>query len=206
MKLSAVKGVLCAVAVLFGISASSMAFAQAGAESLKAYADCTFSDGLMVVRTDPLPREVTSRSVETDDGFRRIDLEAGMRIMFAYPLTDFYANVKAERLPADRFEPLKKDLLANFEHLAHTSTINTSLRSPLHGFEAYGLDREKLEGGVLGIYLLFRNPDHTVTTIYLLNQEPTSRKFQTMDEYRALRDRFLDSYSACIENNLTHLK
>jgi hypothetical protein len=63
------------------------------------------------------------------------------------------------------------------------------------------LDREKLEGGVLGIYLFFDNSAHVVTNIYLLNQEPQNRKFQTIEEYRQLRDRFLVSYSACIRKN-----
>jgi hypothetical protein len=40
-----------------------------------------------------------------------------------------------------------------------------------------------------------------VTTIYLLNQEPEQRKFQTMEEYRSLRDKFLVSYASCIRKN-----
>jgi len=39
-----------------------------------------------------------------------------------------------------------------------------------------------------------------VTTIYFLNQEPKDRSFQTMEEYRAMRDRFLDIYTACAES------
>ncbi|HVZ84305.1 MAG TPA: hypothetical protein VG893_11580 [Terracidiphilus sp.] len=116
----------------------------------------------MAVQTDPLPEGITSRPVETDDGIRHIDLRDGLRIMFAYPLTDFYANVKAERLPAEKFDALKKDLMANFDHMAHGNTINASVQSPMNGFEVHGLDREKLEGGVLGIYLLFRESDSTV--------------------------------------------
>jgi hypothetical protein len=200
-----IKRVIGAWATALCIAASIGAAAQAPLDRLQAYADCTFSDGLMVVHTDVLPPGVTSRPVETDDGIRRIDMEAGMRIMFAYPLTDFYANVKAERLPVASYSEEKKDLLANFEHMAHGNTINTSLQSPINGFEAHGLDRDKLEGGVLGIYLLFRDSDSTVTTIYLLNQEPPTRQFQTIEDYRKLRDRFLSTYTACINDNLAHL-
>ena len=175
-------------------------------DRLQNYANCTFSDGLMVVNTDALPATITSRPVETDDGTRHIDLEAGLRIMFAYPLQDFYANVKAERLPAAKFASGKQDLLANFQHLAHTNTINTSLSSPMNGFEIHGLDRDKLEGGVLGVYLLFHDTDATVTTIYFLNQQPLSRQFQTIEEYRTLRDRFLAAHTACIQTNLRSSK
>jgi hypothetical protein len=124
--------------------------------------------------------------------------------MFAYPETDFYANVKAEVLPAAEYPQLKQSLLDNLQHLAHGNTVNTTLRSPMNGFEVHGLDRDKLEGGVLGIYLLFDTTAHVVTTIYMLNQEPQSRKFQTIDEYRNLRDRFLASYTGCIRSNLQH--
>ncbi len=149
----------------------------------------------------PLAPGITSREVDTDSGPRQIDLEAGMRVMFAYPETDFFANVKAESLPAANYPRLKRYLLDDFRHLANGNKVNTAMHFPLNGFEIHGLDREKLEGSVLGIYLLFDDPAHVVTTIYLLNQEPKDRKFQTIAEYAALRDRFLASYTACIRAN-----
>lgn len=176
--------------------------AQAASPALQPYTSCRFADGLQVVDVTPLGPGITSREVDTDSGPREVDLEAGVRVMFAYPNTDFYANVKAELLPAGEYPQLKRYLLENFDHLAHGNKVNTALRSPLHGFEVHGLDREKLEGGVLGVYLLFDNSGHVVTTIYLLNQEPQARKFQTLSEYGELRDRFLAAYTACIRGNL----
>ena len=168
------------------------------------YTACQFPDGLQIVHLDSLPPGVTSRGVDTDSGPRQIDLQAGVRIMFAYPDTDFYANMKAEVLPAKNYPQLKQSLLDNFQHLLHGNTLNTALHSPMNGLEVHGLDREKLEGGVLGIYLLFDEQAHVVTTIYLLNQEPQARKFQSMEEYRKLRDQFLGSYTTCIRNNQQH--
>jgi hypothetical protein len=170
--------------------------------SLAAYSNCHFSDGLQIVETSPLDRGVTSREVDTDSGPRQIDLVAGIRVMFAYPNTDFYANVKAEQLPADNYPQLKQALLDNFQHLAHGNTVNAAQASPFNGMEVHGLDRDKLEGGVLGVYLFFDNREHVVTTIYLLNQEPLSRKFQSLDEYRSRRDRFISAYSSCIQANM----
>ena len=179
---------------------------RTAADALTPYMTCSFSDGLQIVRTDPLATGITARDVDTDNGPRRIEMEAGMRIMFAYPDTDFYANVKAEVLPAAKFGELKRYLLENFEHIGHGNSVNTALKSPLNGFEAHGLDRDKLEGGVLGIYLLFDDAEHAVTTIYLLNQEPQQRKFKNIDEYRLLRDRFLATYTGCIRKNQKNLK
>ena len=174
------------------------------AAALTSCTSCQFSDGLQIVHTVPLAPGITSREVETDSGPRQIDMRAGLRVMFAYPETDFYANVKAELLPAANYPQLKQFLLDNFRHLVHGNTLNTALHSPVNGLEIHGLDREMLEGGVLGIYLLFDDQVHLATTIYLLNQEPQNRKFQTMEEYRGLRDRFLSSYTACIRSNQQH--
>jgi len=187
---------------------ASLASAQSllNQEGLGAYSNCTFADGLQIVQTDMLPPGVNARPVETPSGERRIDLEAGMRIMFAYPDTDFYANVKAERLPAGNYPELKKILMDNFDYMAKGNVVNTAVHSPMNGFEVHGLDREKLEGGVLGIYLFLDDATRTVTTIYLLNQEPQNRKFKTIEEYRTLRDRFLPAYTGCIRRNLDNTK
>jgi hypothetical protein len=189
------------VAALMGITIAIAAHAQTD-NGLSAYASCAFPDGLLIVQTDPLAPGAASRAVDTDHGVRQIDLEAGLRVMFAYPDTDFYANVKVERLPAARFDELHHALLENFDYMAHGNTVNTAMQSPMNGFEVHGLDRNNMEGGVLGVYLLFDPPAHTVTTIYFLNQDPPSRKFQTMDQYRALRDKFLSTYTGCIRTNL----
>ena len=41
-----------------------------------------------------------------------------------------------------------------------------------------------LKGGTLGFYLLFDNARHIATSVYLLNQEPLTRRFQTIEQYR----------------------
>jgi len=128
---------------------------------------------------------------------------AGRRVMFAYPDEDFYANVKVEVLPADSYADSKASLIKNFEYTLASgdNARNYKLKPQLNGFEIQGLDRAKREGGVLGIYLFFDDPTRTVTTIYFLNQEPPKR-FKTMEEYAAVRDKFLTAYTSCIRENL----
>jgi hypothetical protein len=142
--------------------------------------------------------------VDTATGSREISLVAGERVMFAYPFTDFFANAKAEELPADRYPALKAALLANLAYLESQPggpSDAQSLPADLHGFEVHGNNRQKLEGSVLGMYLLFDDPAHVATTIYFLNQESWRRKFQTMDEYTRLRDQFLTTYTGCVREN-----
>ena len=66
-------------------------------------------------------------------------------------------------------------------------------------FQTYYIDRNTLEiGQVIGTYVLFSDSDHKVITIYFLNQGPGTRKFQSIEEYRTLRDKFLTQYINCI--------
>jgi hypothetical protein len=125
----------------------------------------------------------------------------GRRVMFAYPDKDFYANVKVEILPEKNYAETRQWLIDNFDYMLNSgggNTRNYGLKPILNGVDVRGLDRDKLEGGVLGVYLLLDDPSRMVTTIYFLNQEPKDRSFQTLEEYRVQRDRFLATYTTCV--------
>jgi hypothetical protein len=178
-----------------------------GSALLDPYSTCTFSDGLEVVKVDSLGPGIATREVDTAEGPRKIDMAAGIRIMFAYPNTDFYANAKAELLPSATYLEEKQWLVDSWKYLQTTSpgtTVNSALSKQLHGFEIQGFDRDKLEGGVLGLYLMFDNQRHVVATFYLLNQDPEVGKFNSIEGYRKLRDQFLETYTSCIRTNQTH--
>jgi len=195
--------VLCVVAAA-AQSGGANSPSGAVAKALVPYTSCDFPDGLRIVQTDPLAPGVESRAVQTASGLHNIDLAAGERVMFAYPLTDYFANVKAELLPAGQYAALKQTLLANLHFLESERggpTRAEALPAGLHGFEVHGNDRQKLEGNVLGMYLMFDDRTHVATTIYFLNQQAWARKFQTMDEYGRLRDNFLRTYTGCVRQN-----
>jgi hypothetical protein len=134
-------------------------------------------------------------------------MTSGLRVMFAYPDTDFYANVKVESLPSGTYAEEKQALLDSWEYSHMTSpgtTINSVMPSSLSGFEIRGFDRDKLEGGVLGLYLMFDDQRRVVTTFYLLNQDPGARKFKSIEEYSHRRETFLETYTDCIRTNQQH--
>lgn len=171
---------------------------------LEPYTSCVFPDMLRIVQVDPTLPGVTSRSIETREGRKEIDFAAGVRVLFAYPMTDYFANAKVELLRADGYAQLKQTLIADLHYLEsqpHGPTPAEALPIGLHGFEVHGNDRRRLEGDVLGMYLLFDDKAHVVTTVYFLNQQAWQRKFQTIDEYGRLRDHFLQNYTACIRQN-----
>ena len=196
---------LLALCVIFLVSFASLPLnAQSGARSdssaFDRYAGCKFSDGLAVVETAPLAPGINERTVDTFKGPQQVPMVEGRRVMFAYPGKEFYANVKVEILPEKDYAKTREIVIDNFDYILASgggTTRNYGLKATLNGLDARGLDREKLEGGVLGIYLLLDDTSRILTTIYFLNQEPEGRSFQTMEEYRVARDRFLDTYSAC---------
>lgn len=172
-----------------------------------AYSECRFGDDLALAENTPLARGIEGRTVTTIMGTRHVPLAAGVRLMYAYPGTEPLANVKVEQIPADGYPQAKQDLIANFQQILtgdDSSTRNYALKPRLNGLEIYGLDRNKLEGGVLGIYLFFVDRTHTAATVYFLNQDPALRKFGSLKEYAALRDSFLETYTACAAGHAQH--
>jgi hypothetical protein len=187
---------------LYLLASTSIALAQVP-PTLLPYTTCTFDDGLAIADLNPVPEGVQGRTVDTLTGKAHVALLRGERIMFSYPDTDFFANVKVEELPPDSFEQGKKDLIANFDHILVSGddserNMTYALHPTLNGFEVHGLDRKKLEGGTLGIYLLIDDLTHIVTTVYFLNQNPERRKFSTLEEQSTLRDHFLNAYTLCV--------
>jgi hypothetical protein len=179
--------------------------AAAADSDLHGYESCSFDDGLQIVKIDSLPPGVQERPVETKAGTKTIRMLAGRRIMFAYGISgDFFANVKPELLPPDTWVVQKQTLLDEIDAMltADRETLpNTSLPKEMHGLEVHGLDRTVLKGGTIGFYLLFDNTRHIVTSVYLLNQSPLTRRFQTIEQYRSLRTRFLTTYTGCVAQN-----
>jgi hypothetical protein len=165
------------------------------------YTTCKFSDGLEVVETSPLALGVTTRAVPTIKDTRNVEVLTGRRVLFTYPDKDYFANVWVEVLSGKNYADEKQALIDNFDYLLASERQNGrnyDLKPTMHGLDTRGLDRDQLEGAVVGFYLLFDDSSHVATTIYFLNQEPSVRSFQTMEEYREMRDRFLTTYTACI--------
>lgn len=197
-------GLLLITTGLSGQSAPS-APSQIDSSALHDYESCTFDDGLQIVKVDSLPPGVQERSVDTKSGPKTIRMVAGRRIMFAYGIGgDFFANVKPEVLPDDTWALEKQALLDALDNMlssSHDALPDTTFPRQVHGLEVRGFNRTVLHGGTLGFYLIFDDARHIATSVYLLNQEPLTRRFQTIEQYRQLGNRFLKTYTNCIAEN-----
>ena len=176
-------------------------------DSLKPFTACDLHDGLKIVQVDRLPKKTKSRTVKTNRGDRKISLADGYRVMVAYnEHRDWFANIKAEKSVAGEYE---KDKQSAIENLKWAVSVGKEMESPepvkvsFGAFEGYGSNRRTLVGNMLGIYVLFSDVDATIITFYFINQNANRKRFETIDEWRVLRDEFLKTYTACAKRELS---
>ena len=164
---------------------------------LKAYTTCNLGPEFQIVQVDG-PVTDFSWPTTTKNGKVSIPVETGFRVLVTYMETELFGNLKVERLPKSQYVDEKANLLSSLEYLAAqpgNEPVQTDIRN---GLTIYGHTRNKLEGGTLSIYYLFLDQDSVAVSMYLLNEEPAERKFSTLDEYKKIRDRFLDVYTKCL--------
>lgn len=170
-------------------------------DSLKPFTTCELDNGLRIVQVDRLPKNVKSRTVTTSKGEQAISLADGYRVMVAYnDDRDWFANIKAEKSVTTEYERDKESVIENLKWAASTSKDLESqepVKVSFGEYEGYGTSKRTLVGDMLGIYALFSDVNHTITTFYFINQNPKRKRFQTIEEWRVLRDEFLKTYTTC---------
>lgn len=180
-------------------------------DSLKPFTTCQLDSGLRIVEVDRLPKKVKSRTVATSKGEQKISLADGYRVMVAYnDDKDWFANIKAEKSFDADYEQDKERVIDNLKWAASTSK---ELENPepvkisFNEHEGYATSKRELKtGNMLGIYVLFSDAHRTITTFYFINQNEKRKRFQTIEEWRTVRDEFLNTYTRCINNNRSVLE
>jgi hypothetical protein len=164
------------------------------------FTQCEFTDGLKIVQADRLVPRPKIRGVDTADGYKRILMIDGYRLLLAYPETRYFANLKVEKSDASLYANDKQAIIESLK-LIHSQGHNVDRNienKNLKSFDLYGLDNPVIEiDGPIGMYLLFKDSEQIVITIYFLNQNPNFRKFQNYEEYQQLRDKFLNEFTEC---------
>jgi hypothetical protein len=195
--------------LMLSIVVGSLAFPAGSAaqspkrdDSLKPFTSCRLDSGLRIVQVDRLPKGNTSRTVETSKGDQEVSLADGYRVMVAYnEKKDWFANIKAEKSFEAEYERDKENVIENLKWAASTSK---DLENPepvkvsFNGHEGYGTSKKQLGGNLLGIYVFWSDAHRTIMTIYFINQNAKRERFQTIEEWRTVRDEFLNTYTNCI--------
>ena len=193
--------------IVGSLNSAARAFGQSSKrdDSLKPFTTCDLDNGLRIVEVDRLPKNTKSRTVTTSKGDQAISLADGYRVMVAYNNDrDWFANIKAEKSVTTEYERDKEGVIENLKWAASTSKELESqepVKVSFGEYEGYGTSKRTLVGDMLGIYVLFSDVNRTITTFYFINQNPKRKRFQTIEEWRVLRDEFLKTYTTCLKNN-----
>ena len=168
--------------------------------SMQAYVHCDgFAGGVRGVTLDRRPANaVPWREVGLGDKTERVSVIDGYRVMYSYPRTFWFANLKAERSDASRYGEDKRIVTENFVALASADDNTVLTNFSDRGLAGQSLTKKELGGSTLGITQILSDEDSVIVTIYFMNQHPENRAFQTYEEFIALRDGFVRGYIECV--------
>jgi hypothetical protein len=196
---------------------------------LKAYTVCKFDDGLRISQVDRIQKDkikylvrqtakgITDKSLTTGKSEDRIFLADngdllegvsrtdGYRVMLDYDQPDYFANLRADRSIPEGFSEDKEILLRwlNFLNSARVDSETKSVQEAVYnGIKVYSINRTTIEKEEIATSLFFDDANKIYVTIYFLTQRPQFRNFKTIEEWKILRDKFLEKYTSCVKENL----
>lgn len=190
-------------AALASCTALAAAAQRAENESLKPYLGCQFADGLHVNAMVRLPEGTITRMVTTGDGRKTVSTLDGYRMLLAYPDKDPFVNLRVEESASDRYQTDKKTIVDEMNYIAGASTraVVPVGHDTYGGLDHYSLDDLTINHQPIAMHTLFDDKRRVVITVYFLNAPPEKRSYATMDQFRALRDRFFSRFFACVREN-----
>jgi hypothetical protein len=188
------------------ISLSSALFSFTPAKNSIANCFLTFegSAGLTVQPKEQRPANAGKfREVKTNSGEVKISCIDGYRILYNNDKKVPFVNLKVELSNAKSYAKDTAGLIENLKYLnANSQGMETQdiIKMTFNGYNIYGLSRKSIEeGSTLGIFLLFPGNDITVY-FYFNNLKPEYRHFESVDDYKKLRDQFMDDYTRHIKS------
>jgi hypothetical protein len=186
--------------VFLAAAVAAQSASPAEEAAMQAYVYCDgFAGGARGVTLDRRPANAAPwREVGLGEKTERVSVVDGYRVMYSYPRTYWFANLKAERSDASRYGEDKRIVTDHFAALASADDNLVLTKFSDRGFAGQTLTKKHLGGSTLGITQILSDEDSVIVTIYFMNQEPENRAFQTYEEFIALRDGFVGGYIKCV--------
>lgn len=157
------------------------------------------STNLTVAGPDRLPETSEKvRTVKTDHGEVEVTRIDGYRVLYNNDKKAPFVNLKVELSEKKSYDKDQKNLIDNLKYLnSHSTGMETKdlIELEFNGYKIYGLSRGTIEtGSTLGTFVMF--PGNGVTVyFYFNNMKPEYRNFESVDDYKKQRDRFIEEYT-----------
>ena len=180
------------------------AAAQAAPPDLRLYASCDgFADGIRIKRQtvrpvdEPPYREVTAKGV-----IRRISVIDGIRVVYAWPGKDPFADLKVEASDPAKYAEDKRELRRMFEAAAQSEGPGAYKTLEGRGYTGQEVVKPALGGSMFAITQLFFDADKVIVSIYFPSVPEIGRSFANHAQFVDLRAKFMRGYLACIGRNV----
>jgi len=167
---------------------------------LRPYIHCDgFAGGVRGVALDRRPQTAERwREVGFGNRSERVSVVDGYRVAYSFPRTLHFANLRAERSDPSRYAEDKQIVTRSLADMAKADGNTALAEFSDRGFSGQTLAKKGLSGTTLAITQIFSDEDSVIVTIYFMNQVPEMRRFQTHEEFIALRDSFIRGYVECV--------
>ncbi len=161
----------------------------------------SFDNATNLIVTDPDRLPETSekvRTVTTDNGEVEVTRIDGYRVLYNNENKVPFVNLKIELSEEKSYEKDKQNLLENLKYVnSNSQNMETKdlIELEFNGCKIYGFSRTTIEkGSILGTFVMF--PGNGVTVyFYFNNMKQEFRNFESVDDYKKQRDRFIIEYT-----------
>ena len=177
--------------------------------TLKTYTVCPSSETEFVVfaarRIDKNKNRTLAR--DTADGVKGISRTDSYDVLITFKDKMRFANVRPDRSDPSQYQDDKKVALENLQYLNGPGKAMSSTKPPEKdnsGFLTHSIFRSELIGNQLGISVVFDDVNKMITMVYFINA-PTNadgKNYKTFEEWSRLREKFLESYTKCVSQEL----
>ena len=168
-------------------------------EISKCFISFTTATNLTATVPDRLPETSEKfRTIRTENGEVEVTRIDGYRVLYDNDKKVPFVNLKVELSDPKSYESDKKKLLDNLKYLnAHSTGMETKelVELNFNGYKILGLSRGTIEAGsTMGTFIIF--PGNGVTVyFYFNNLRPDVRNFESVEDYKKQRDKFLEEYT-----------
>jgi len=177
---------------------------------LSAYTACPAHDTPFVVfAVRRVTKDWNERLVrQTPEGVKEISRTDSYDVLITFKDTMRFADVRPDRSQPENYNNDKEVVLKNLQQAINTSksmAVEKPAEKQFNGFETFSLYRSELIGNTLGISVIFDDANKMIVTIYFTNAvKGNQTNFKTTQEWMSLREAFLDSFTKCVETELSN--
>lgn len=163
--------------------------------ALQKYYPLVLKDGLYLENISQGSFQNNLRPIDADGKTTVTVIKAG-RGIYTYPYNEPFLKMHVEQSTEQNFDKDKQTIINYLESLANdqNSRLDKVGKETYKGIEYYSVDSQALRtGGTIGISEIFFSKEQMIVTIYFFNQNEGKESYKTLEEYKALKTKFIQA-------------